>query len=166
MSNDAELVKSIVLSNTNLKRQTRSLSRGRVTSVRPASASLLEERSSEFEAKTNSRAFDDGLFETCSSSKESRGRLRGRVQYRERQHAVQPRSQSLVVSENQQNISSNNQLLPCTLSKVKISETENPRKQVTFLPTWQVLPASPKIQLLSYRDFKKPERNLNTQKSR
>ena len=160
MSNDAELVKSIVLSNTNLKRQARSLSRGRVaTSVRPASTSLLEDRSSVLEAK------NENFAETCSTKEESRGRLRGRVQYRERQFAVQPRSQSLAfVSENQQNNS--NQLLPCTLSKVKISETENPRKQVTFLPTWQVLPASPKIQLLSYREFKKPERCLEIQKPR
>ena len=122
VSNDADLIKSLVLSNTT-PRQARSLSRGRLShSSRPASAVLLQEEDSE----TNSS---------------DRGRCRGRIQYR------QPRSQSVAVS--------NNQVLPWSLSKVKISETENPRKQVTFLPTWQILqPTSPKVQLVSYEDLR------------
>ena len=122
VSNDAELIKSLVLSNTT-PRQARSLSRGRVSnSSRPASALILQLEDSE----TNSS---------------DRGRCRGRIQYR------QPRSQSVAVSSNQ--------VLPWSLSKVKISETENPRKQVTFLPTWQILqPTSPKVQLVSYEDLR------------
>ena len=122
VSNDADLIKSLVLSNTT-PRQARSLSRGRLShSSRPASAVLLQEEDSE----TNSS---------------DRGRCRGRIQYR------QPRSQSVAVSSNQ--------VLPWSLSKVKISETENPRKQVTFLPTWQILqPTSPKVQLVSYEDLR------------
>ena len=121
VSNDAELIKSLVLSNTT-PRQARSLSRGRLShsSSRPASAVIQED------SETNSS---------------DRGRCRGRIQYR------QPRSQSVAVS--------NNQVLPWSLSKVKISETENPRKQVTFLPTWQILqPTSPKVQLVSYEDLR------------
>ena len=126
VSNDAELIKSLVLSNTT-PRQARSLSRGRLShSSRPASAVLLQEEDSE----TNSS---------------DRGRCRGRIQYR------QPRSQSVAGD-----VSKNNQVLPWSLSKVKISETESyPRKQVTFLPTWQILqPTSPKVQLVSYEDLR------------
>ena len=124
VSNDAELIKSLVLSNTT-PRQARSLSRGRLShsSSRPASAVIQED------SETNSS---------------DRGRCRGRIQYR------QPRSQSVAA------VSNNNQVLPWSLSKVKISETESyPRKQVTFLPTWQILqPTSPKVHLVSYEDLR------------
>ena len=85
------------------------------------------------------------VTEETEDSSEATGGRRGRVRYR------QPRSQSVAVS--------NNQVLPCTLSKVKISETEPLlRKQVTFLPTWQVLPTS-KVQLVSYdKELKKKPR--------
>ena len=90
---------------------------------------------------SSSRPASAVIQEDSETNSSDRGRCRGRIQYR------QPRSQSVAVS--------NNQVLPWSLSKVKISETENPRKQVTFLPTWQILqPTSPKVQLVSYEDLR------------
>ena len=90
---------------------------------------------------SSSRPASAVIQEDSETNSSDRGRCRGRIQYR------QPRSQSVAVSSNQ--------VLPWSLSKVKISETENPRKQVTFLPTWQILqPTSPKVQLVSYEDLR------------
>ena len=91
---------------------------------------------------SSSRPASAVIQEDSETNSSDRGRCRGRIQYR------QPRSQSVAVSSNQ--------VLPWSLSKVKISETESyPRKQVTFLPTWQILqPTSPKVQLVSYEDLR------------
>ena len=121
------MIKSLVLSNTT-PRQARSLSRGRLS-----------------HSSSSSRPASAVIQEDSETNGSDRGRCRGRIQYR------QPRSQSVAGD-----VSNNNQVLPWSLSKVKISETESyPRKQVTFLPTWQILqPTSPKVHLVSYEDLR------------
>ena len=73
---------------------------------------------------------------------------RGRVRYRQTEGVVQPDKQQQRRSLSVLSGRVENQLLPCTLSTAKFSQTPEP-KQVTFVPVRQKLPQQSVVHLRS-----------------
>jgi len=124
-------VKSLVLSRT----------RPRTTTSRPRSLSRLSWSRPASEASHLE-------FAESKDHQEVVGPTRGRVRYRQTEYqgvgVDQRRSLSVLSSRS----GTENQLLPCTLSTAKFSQTPEP-KQVTFVPVKQKLPQQSVVHLRS-----------------